>query len=342
MLAASILDHTCPRRDNEAQNVSNIDTFVSSALRRRLRCPIDVTMDTQTALTLIDRIAPESGIRDTPLPGVQVFRVTDSIDRAPGVYPPSVCAIVQGRKRAYYEGAIHTYDAQHYLCNSMPLPVEAEVPIASPERPVLGLLVSLDTTAMGETLVAYETSPIEVASNTDIAGPGLVVAPWDPGFRDALFRLIEVLGDPVALHVVGSARLREFLFSVLRGPAGVLLRQRLGKGSRISRIVGHLRENLSEPLTIDDLARRAGMSRAVFHRRFKEATAQSPLQFIKALRLNDAAMLISQGLSVGAAATRVGYSNPSQFSREFRRQFGRAPREWRAMDTELDVQAALI
>ncbi|NNL48381.1 MAG: AraC family transcriptional regulator [Acidimicrobiia bacterium] len=298
-------------------------------------------MNTETALTVIDRIAPDSGLRDTPLAGVQVFRVTDPIDRAPGVYPPSVCAILQGTKRAYYDGAVHTYDAHHFLCNAMPLPVEAEVPGASPEWPVLGLLVSLDTTAMGETLVAYETSQVEVVSNTESTGPGLVVAPWDPGFRDALFRLVEVLDDPVALHVLGSARLREFLFSVLRGPAGAILRRRLGKGSRMGWIVRHVRDNLAEPLAVDDLARRAGMSRAVFHRRFKEATSQSPIQFIKALRLNSAAMLITQGLSVGGAATHVGYSSPSQFSREFRRHFGRAPREWRELNAELDVQASV-
>lgn len=49
----------------------------------------------------------------------------------------------------------------------------------------------------------------------------------------------------------------------------------------------------------------------------------------------------TQGLSVGGAATRVGYSSPSQFSREFRRQFGQAPREWRGLNVELDVQASV-
>lgn len=298
-------------------------------------------MDTDTALALIDRIAPDSGVHDTPLAGVQVFRVTDPIRKAPSLYPASVCVILRGSKRVYYDGAAHTYDAQRYLCNAMPLPVEAEVPEASPDRPVLGLLVSLETTAMAETLVAYETSPIDVVPDAEITGPGLFVTPWDPGFRDALFRLIAVLDDPVAVHVLGSARLREFLFSILHGPAGVILRRRLGKGSRISRIVGHMRDHLAEPLAVDDLARRAGMSRAVFHRRFKEATSHSPLQFIKALRLNGAAMLIAQGSSVGAAATRVGYSNPSQFSREFRRQFGRAPRDWRGLNTGVDVQASV-
>lgn len=298
-------------------------------------------MTTDTTIRLIDRIAPDPGLHDTRLPGVQLFRVTDPIHRTPSLYPASVCAIFQGSKRVYYEGAVHRYDTRRYLCNAMPLPVEAEVSEASPDNPVLGLLVSLETPAMAETLVAYETSPVRVATDTEAAGPGLVVAPWDAGFQAAATRLIEALDDPVALHVVGNARLRDLLFAVLRGPAGAILRQRLGGGNGIGRIVRHVRDHLAEPLAVEDLARQAGMSRAVFHRRFKEATSQSPLQFIKALRLNGAAMLITQGHNVGAAATRVGYSNPSQFSREFRRQFGRAPSEWRASNTELDLQTAM-
>ena len=70
------------------------------------------------------------------------------------------------------------------------------------------------------------------------------------------------------------------------------------------------------------------MSRAVFDRRFREATTFSPLQFIKKLRLNEAAMQIARGDHVGQAASSVGYTSASQFSREFRRLYGEAPREW--------------
>ena len=70
------------------------------------------------------------------------------------------------------------------------------------------------------------------------------------------------------------------------------------------------------------------MSRAVFHRRFKEVTTLSPVQFVKSLRLNTAAMHLATGSGVNEAAYQVGYASASQFSREFKRQFGMAPREW--------------
>jgi len=46
------------------------------------------------------------------------------------------------------------------------------------------------------------------------------------------------------------------------------------------------------------------------------------------MRLNSASMLISNGVAIGEAASRCGYVSASQFSREFKRQYGVTPREW--------------
>ena len=76
------------------------------------------------------------------------------------------------------------------------------------------------------------------------------------------------------------------------------------------------------------MAEKAGMSRAVFHRKFKQATTMSPIQFVKSLRLNNAAMKIAGGMNVNEAASQVGYVSSSQFSREFKRMYGESPRQW--------------
>lgn len=68
------------------------------------------------------------------------------------------------------------------------------------------------------------------------------------------------------------------------------------------------------------------MSLAVFHAQFKSVTATSPMQYVKATRLHHARlMMVQDGLNAGAAAARVGYASASQFSREFKRLFGRSP-----------------
>ncbi|MCH2077769.1 MAG: helix-turn-helix transcriptional regulator [Rhodobacteraceae bacterium] len=70
------------------------------------------------------------------------------------------------------------------------------------------------------------------------------------------------------------------------------------------------------------------MSWAVFHLKFKEVTTISPIQFVKAMRLNSAAMMIAGGTVVSKAALKMGYASASQFSRAFKRMYGQSPRQW--------------
>ncbi|MFC6688536.1 helix-turn-helix domain-containing protein [Jhaorihella thermophila] len=125
-----------------------------------------------------------------------------------------------------------------------------------------------------------------------------------------------------------AGRLRELYYAVLKGDAGAVARRAFGVGNEIARIIDYVSAHLHEPVTIDDMAAQVGMSRAVFHRRFKEATSMSPIQFVKSMRLNRAAMRISEGRTISEAAWEAGYASPSQFSREFKRMYGQSPRRW--------------
>ncbi len=211
----------------------------------------------------------------------------------------------------------------------MPLPIEAEVREASRDKPVLGILLSLETSALSETLVALEAlrrhEPLPRSRETI---PGLVVAMWDDALLEAMVRLLQLLDDPLALGLLTGARLRELYVALIRSEAGHAIRRTFGTSRDLGRALALLRENVREPLTVDELAREARMSRAVFHRKFKAATSLSPVQFIKAIRLNDAAALIAGGMNISEAAEEVGYGSASQFSREFSRKYGLPPRQW--------------
>ena len=128
--------------------------------------------------------------------------------------------------------------------------------------------------------------------------------------------------------VLSDARLRELYYAILKGEAGVFARRAFGAGNAVARAISHVAAHLDAPISIDDMAQRAGMSRAVFHRKFKKVTTMSPIQFVKSMRLNNAAMKIAGGTTVGEAAMGVGYVSASQFSREFKRMYGQSPREW--------------
>ena len=278
---------------------------------------------------LILRHAPAHGTTDVPIEGLQLIRVTEPVPIVPTIYPASLCVLVEGQKRVYLGGEAKTYGNSSFLCCTMPLPVEAEVPQASPSNPVLGLLLSLETPTMMETHVAAETTArLEPEVERSASTPGLVVSAWDEPFIDAVWRLLQLLDDPCARQVLATSRLRELYFALLRSEAGGVIRQTFGASRDLGRALAYLHEHIGEPISVYELARVAGMSKAVFHRRFKAVTTLSPLQFIKAIRLNNAAALIAGGLSIAEAADRVGYGSPSQFSREFSRQYGMPPRQW--------------
>ncbi|XQU71490.1 AraC family transcriptional regulator [Cupriavidus sp. H18C1] len=158
---------------------------------------------------------------------------------------------------------------------------------------------------------------------------GIQSTPLDDRLGDAVVRLLEALTSDMEAAVLGPAILREIYFRVLCGPQGAALRASLAYQSNFGRIGKALRmihAGYDQPLSVDTLAGAAAMSVAAFHAAFKSVTGTSPLQYIKATRLHKARMLmIQQGLNASVAASRVGYESPSQFSREFKRFFGRSP-----------------
>jgi AraC-like DNA-binding protein len=87
---------------------------------------------------------------------------------------------------------------------------------------------------------------------------------------------------------------------------------------RIARAIRWLKDHFADTLRVESLAKRVGMSPSAIHPHFKGVTTMSPLQYQKRLRQQE---------GLAAAAFRVGYVSPSQFSREYRRLFGAPPRQ---------------
>src|SRR5690606_19576003 len=86
------------------------------------------------------------------------------------------------------------------------------------------------------------------------------------------------------------------------------------------------RKNISQPLKIDDIARRLGMSVSGFHHQFKSVTSMSPIQFQKQLRLQEARrLMLGEDLDAASAGIKVGYDDPSYFNREYKKHFGAPP-----------------
>ena len=88
--------------------------------------------------------------------------------------------------------------------------------------------------------------------------------------------------------------------------------------------------HLDEELTLARLARVANMSRYHFHRVFKEESGETPAAFVRRLRLEQAAFrLLLHDDSILDIAIDCGFANHETLTRNFRRHFGRSPRDYR-------------
>ncbi len=99
----------------------------------------------------------------------------------------------------------------------------------------------------------------------------------------------------------------------------------------LNRIMAVINDNLyNSDLKIDMICDEVGISRVHLHRKMKELTNQTPHDFIKNLRLKQAARLLSKkGSSVTDVMYRCGFSSSTSFSTMFRRMYGLTPRDYK-------------
>ncbi|MFZ6653846.1 AraC family transcriptional regulator N-terminal domain-containing protein [Undibacterium sp. TJN19] len=293
---------------------------------------------------IVAQMASEEGFTASALDNVQFMRSNHAFARAPVMYEPCICIIVQGRKRAYLGEASYVYDAQQYLVVSAPLPFEADTE-ATTEKPMLGITLSIDQALAADLALAVDEAMHEAvhevmnkATQQDTnaqaaihdAPPGFMYSTRvDTALAEAVMRLLQSLASPLEAKILAPAIVREIYFRVLMGEQGTAMRAALSQGQHFQKITRALRiihRDFNSKLDVNSLARESGMSVPAFHAHFKNVTMTTPIQYIKAMRLHKARLLmIRGGMSAFSASSSVGYESSSQFSREFKRLFGRSP-----------------
>ena len=280
----------------------------------------------QRTVALLARLAPQEGYNLTPLAGVRLLRSDRPLARTPVLYDPGIVIVCQGRKRGYLGTVEYLYDAQHYLAVCVPVPFSMETD-ASAEEPLLAIYLHLDFTLLAAVMLELDALQPPVPT----APASMVSTRMDRPLAGSVLRLLETLAAPLDCAMLGPALIREIYYRVLCGEQGATLRAALalqGNFGRIARAIRLIHSDYAQPLDVASLANTASMSAATFHLHFRQVTSMSPMQYLKSLRLHQARLLMARsGLQAAAASAAVGYESPSQFGREFKRQFGLPPME---------------
>ncbi len=297
---------TPPRKHKPAASPETL--ALRAALARKIASHVRADGDTASAV-----------------PGLRLYRRTQPSPCNSATYEPSLVVFVQGQKRINLGKSSYLCDESTFVLTSVELPVVSQIVAASPQKPMLGLVLSLDMPEVRRILSEEEFSGI----NEPADARGMAIGTTFPQLLDACSRLIDLLDSPADIPFLSPLLQREIIYRLLRSPQGKHLRAiaTLGEQShRTARAVAWLRDNYAKPLRVDELAEVARMGVSTLHHHFRTLTAMSPLQYQKHLRLHVAReRMLHQGLDAASAAFEVGYESASQFSREYSRFFGQPP-----------------
>ena len=201
----------------------------------------------------------------------------------------------------------------------------------SPEDPLMGLYIDIDMAQLHD-LIGRMGLQAEIGRAGEKSLPRAIdPAVMDEDMADAMNRLLRCLQSETESQILGPGLVREILYRALCGtqaPVLYSLAMHSGTFSQVAHALKVMQSDFSAKLDVEQLASKARMSASAFHRAFKEITSDSPMQYLKKVRLTKAKdFIVQENMKAYIAADKVGYESSSQFSREFKRYFGQSPAE---------------
>ncbi len=155
----------------------------------------------------------------------------------------------------------------------------------------------------------------------------------EPGLLGDLQKACSLLNDPRMANLNHRKKTGNFLLYLLHAIIEQLdknnhLKESVNEHLILENIKSHASRNLTDSLTLEELAKLAGYSPFHFHRMFKRFEGTTPRAFVETKRVELACRLLKEGLSVTAAAMDSGFSTSSQFNRVFKKHLNLSPSRW--------------
>lgn len=256
----------------------------------------------------------------TPIPGLSICRGSNESVRLPSAGRPYAVVVLEGLLTVNQLGNITQLSPGDVLISEIHTP-----PVAEADDVPWSILVyeySLDEII--STLLAVD----EIGCAT--TGTPQASAAQLSKLLDAVRGLLELGAETESRFLQDLAR-NEINYRLLtgdHGPAVAASIVGLQRDVDIVNINSWIKQNFRRQFSVDELARASGMSTSAFHRKFRDVVQMGPVQCQKILRLGEARKLLLAGAgSVTEVAIMVGYESVSQFTREYKREFGSSPRQ---------------
>ncbi len=291
----------------------------------------NVTLNTFSRLrSMVNIRATVEGRSDSLYPGLRYYRFTRPTQyRKTQLLMPGIVVVLQGKKTAKFGNHSLSYDELNYLVLGGETVCNGTVVEARPDYPYLAIHLDLPPDVLVKTFIALaDTCPSpqlgEVAET--------FVSPIDAEVLDALARLLPATDDAIDRHLIAPLVVEEIIVRLLRSEAATAIRNVTGitrTATRVQIAIQFIRENFSQPLSVEQLANHVAMSSSHFAHSFREISGVSPMRYLRNVRLEEArTLMLGTGIRAGEAATRVGFESAAHFTREFKNRFDASPTEY--------------
>ncbi len=295
--------------------------------------------------------ATRTGANTGLWPGLTIYRFTAPAGPAwEEIQSLSLCIVAQGRKAVTVGDQTYLYDPFHYLVLASHLHFQAEILEASLTRPFLSFVLQIDPALVRQVssdMLERRTTAFRSREAEAQPASRACVSALDQDLLGVVLRFLRAVKTDADRRVLAPLYLREMVYRVLQREqyARLLALAAAESASNpVSAVLEYVREHLSEPLTVADMADLVNLSPSAFAHLFRDVTGRSPYQFLKEMRLDRARELLVDGnFTVARISKEVGYASVSHFISEFRGRFGVTPRAYydaHALHRDLDTQRA--
>ncbi|RXJ80314.1 AraC family transcriptional regulator [Arcobacter sp. F2176] len=269
----------------------------------------------------------KNGFANTYIEEIKLFKVSSNEELMPLLYKKGFSFVGSGKKIGYINNVKFEHGYLDYLVISSPQPVECETYIMGDE-PLVGIYITLDMNRLQKVVKKFTQFDSSDKIDKEV-GFSITCNNRTDVIQNIYGKFLAILEDEIESDILANGLLDELYYRILQSNSGSMLIQLCQKDSnlsRISRVIDYILENIEQKIDLDEMAKLADMSVNNFHKLFKQAMNDTPIQYIKKIRLEKAKQLIAyNNMKVIEASNAVGYDNVSQFSREFKRYFGHPP-----------------
>lgn len=277
----------------------------------------------------IRRLSLTEGSNKTDIPFVTAYRFTTKRIQMPQTENPYLYIVLNGTLRLYTPSGIMDYMTGQYSISKIDTPLSGSVLTFSEQQDFLAVAIEFTANDVISTVLELDNDLTEKIVGEKLSEQEKSVS--DNAVVRSVYRLFTVIKQGIPSEFMRKNIMREVIYYILCGSCGKLFLQsiaNIGQADEIYAANSWIKENFRDSFTVEKLAEQRNMSVSLFHQKFKSAVGMGPLQCQKRLRLTEARrLMLDENKNVTEASVEVGYESLSQFTRDYRKMFGAAPKE---------------